>query len=192
MTLQAHPPQASRGMSSVAPHPRLPCRPGAQPPAGRTSAVPTPVEILVCGNADRHDDGAPLAAAEVLRPRLGPDTSLRVVGQLDVDDLLAVAPDGAVVVVDAASGLRAGEIVELPLDGLIGRDDDLRPRSSHALAFREVIGVATLIRRFPLRGRIVAIGGSRWSLGIGLSPRVGKAIPAFAQAVLDAVDRVRE
>jgi hydrogenase maturation protease len=150
-----------------------------------------PVEILVCGSADRHDDGAPLAAIAGLQPRLGPGTHVRIVGQLDIDDLLAVPPDGRVVVLDAATGLRPGEIVELPLDGLIGRTDELRPRSSHALAFREVIGVATVIRRFPLPGRIVAIGGSRWTLGVGLSPRVARALPAFVDAVLRAVEHVR-
>lgn len=165
--------------------------------ATRTAGRPRPerdsiaVEILVCGSVDRHDDGAPLAAVSAIQSRLSPDTRLRVVGQLDIDDLLAVPANGGVVVLDAATGLKAGEIVELPLDGLIGRDDELRPRSSHALAFREVIGVATLVRRFPLRGRIVAIGGSRWSLGIGLSPRVARALPALVQAVMDAVDHVR-
>ena len=153
--------------------------------------TPRPVDVLICGTEDRRDDGAPIATARELRNRLTGVTRLRIVGQLDIDDLLAVPKDGGVVIVDAASGLRPGEIVELPLDGLIDRHDEIRPRSSHALAFREVIGVATLIRRFPLPGRIVAIGGSRWGLGSGLSPRVAKAVPAFVDAVLAAVEHVR-
>jgi len=168
--------------------PRSPVPPTG--PAVRPAAT-MPVDILVCGSHDRHDDGAPMAALPMLRAQLPLATRVRVIGQLDIDDLLAVPRHGGVVIVDAASGLRAGQIVELPLDGLIDRDDALRPRSSHALAFREVIGVATLIRRFPLPGRIVAIGGRRWGLGVGLSPRVGKALPALVRAVLDAVDHVR-
>ena len=38
------------------------------------------------------------------------------------------------------SGSGPERIVELPLTGLIGREDGPRPRSSHALAFPEVIG----------------------------------------------------
>lgn len=155
------------------------------------SARARPVDVLVCGSGDRRDDGAALAVVPVLRTRVPVATRVRVVGQLDIDDLLAVPRGGGVVIVDAASGLRPGEIVELPLDGLIDRADDLRPRSSHALAFREVIGVATLLRRFPLPGRIVAIGGARWGLGSTLSPRVAKALPALIDAVLAAIDRLR-
>lgn len=163
-------------------------RPGA-PRAAATAQMP--VDILVCGTADRHDDGVALAAAPYLRQRAPAGTRVLVVGQLDIDDLLAVPPNGGVVIVDAASGLRPGHIVELPLDGFIDRADDIRPRSSHALAFREVIGVATLVRRFPLPGRIVAIGGSRWSLGVGLSPRVARAMPALVETVLRAVASLR-
>jgi hydrogenase maturation protease len=147
--------------------------------------------VLVCGSQDRRDDGAALAIVPQLRTRIPGATRLRVVGQLGIDDLLAVPRDGGVVIVDAASGLRPGQIVELPLDGLVDRADELRPRSSHALAFREVLGVATLLRRLPLPGRIVAIGGARWSLGSDLSPRVAKALPDLIAGVLAAIEHVR-
>ena len=93
------------------------------------------------------------------------------------------------IVVDAATGIPPGRIVDLPLDGLVDRDDRLRPRSSHALGFPEVIGLATLIRGRPLAGRIVAIGGSKFGLGAALSDRVARAIPALAKAVSDAAER---
>ena len=114
---------------------------------------------------------------------------MRTVGQLDIDDLLAVPEGARVIIVDAATGIQPGEIVELPLDGLVEREDGLRPRSSHALGFPEVIGLATLIRGRPLAGRIVAIGGQRFGLGAALSDRVARAIPALARAVSDAVER---
>lgn len=160
-------------------------------PERRPMARPRPIDVLVCGSQDRRDDGAAIAVVPELRARIPDATRLRVVGQLGIDDLLAVPRDGGVVIVDAASGLRPGQIVELPLDGLVDRADDLRPRSSHALAFREVLGVATLLRRLPLPGRIVAIGGSRWSLGSELSPRVAKALPDLIASVLAAIDHVR-
>jgi hydrogenase maturation protease len=150
------------------------------------------VEVLVCGSPDRGDDGAPLAAAAVLRQNLAGDVRVRIVGQLDIDDLLAVSADARVIIVDAAVGIRAGEIVELPLTGLVGREDGLRPRSSHALAFPEVIGLAEVMRGRPMRGLIVAIGGKSFGLGAALSPSVAKAIPALASRVRDAVRRVRD
>ena len=149
------------------------------------------VEILVCGNADRADDGVGLVVADALRDRLPSDVRLRVVGQLQVDDLLAVAPGAAVVVVDAATGVRGGRVVQLPLDGLLAREDELRPRSSHALGFREVLGVAEVIRGHPLVGRIVAVGGVRFGLGGPMSPSVVRAIPAMVAAVDAAVAELR-
>ncbi len=155
--------------------------------------APTPgrhaVEVLVCGSPDRGDDGAPAVATASLAGQLPATVRIRIVGQLDIDDLLAVPPGARVIVVDAATGIRPGRIVELPLDGLVDRDDRLRPRSSHALGFPEVIGLATLIRGRPLDGRIVAIGGSRFGLGAALSDQVQRAIPALAKTVSDAVER---
>lgn len=148
------------------------------------------VEILVCGSSDRGDDGAPAAAAPLIRKHLPPDVRLKVVGLLDIDDLLAVAPAAGVVIVDAAVGIAPGQIVTLPLTGWIGRDG-LRPRSSHALAFPEVIGLAELIRGLPLPGQIVAIGANRFDLGQPLGRRVAAALPALVEATLDAVERVR-
>jgi hydrogenase maturation protease len=148
------------------------------------------VEVLVCGSPDRGDDGAPTAAAAVLRDRMPDDVRIRIVGHLDIDDLLAVPTGARVVIVDTAVGFRPGHIVELPLTGLVGREDGLRPRSSHALAFPEVIGLAELIRGCPVQGRIVAIGGMAFGLGASLSPRVARAIPALVAAVREAMDRV--
>ena len=163
-------------------------RPSAQ--SSTTSRI-VAVEVLVCGSTDRGDDGAPIVAAAMLDGQMPDDVALRIVGQLDIDDLLAIPADAAVVIVDTAVGIRAGQILELPLNALIGRHDRLRPRSSHALAFPEVIGLAELIRGHPTRGRIVAIGGSEFGLGADLSGAVARAVPGLVTAVLDAVERLR-
>jgi hydrogenase maturation protease len=169
-------------------HPTLTVGARATQRSGR-AAPSIAVEILVCGSADRGDDGAPIAAAAVLRDHVPDDVRMRIVGSLDIDDLLAVPAGARVVIVDAAVGIRPGQIIELPLNGLIGREDRLRPRSSHALAFPEVIGLAELIRGRPVQGRIVAIGGTGFGLGATLSPRVARAIPALVAAVREAMDR---
>ena len=149
------------------------------------------VEVLVCGSSDRGDDGAPMAATGSLGSSLPPDVAVRTVGQLDIDDLLSIPRDAGVVVVDAATGIDPGAVVELPLSGLIGQDEQIHPRSSHALAIREVVGLAEMIRGRPFRGRIVAIGGSQFGLGRPFSRPVAAGLPTLAATILDAVADVR-
>ncbi len=170
------------------PHLRHAATRGASVHTGRPV---TWVDILACGSPDRGDDGVGLAVAEALRGSLPEGARIRTVGMLQIDDLLSVAPGGAVIVVDAATGVRGGHIVDLPLDGLIDRPDRLRPRSSHALGFREVIGVAEIIRGHPLPGRIIAVGGVRFGLGAALSPSVRRAVPRMVAAVQAAVAQLR-
>lgn len=159
--------------------------------AGTSARRAVTVEVLVCGAPDRGDDGAAIAAMPFLGDRVADDVQVRVIGELDIDDLLAIPTDAGVVIVDAAIGLRAGRIMELALGGLIGREDGPRPRSSHALAFPEVVGLADFMRGRPLHGRVVVIGGSAFGLGANLSGPVAAALPTLATAVLDAVDDVR-
>jgi hydrogenase maturation protease len=160
-------------------------------PRHQRGTHPIAVQILVCGSTDRRDDGAPIAAAAALRRRLPDDVAIRIVGQLDIDHLLAIPAGAGVVIVDAAAGIHGGQIVEMPLNGLIGREDRLRPRSSHALSFPEVIGLADVMRGRPLRGRIVAVGGTDFGLGVGLSARVAKAVPTLVETILAAIERTR-
>ena len=148
------------------------------------------VSVLVCGSADRGDDGAAMAAVGRIRPELPPSTIVRLVGQLDVDDLLAIEPGAAAVVVDAARGIRPGAVRCLPIGGLLDGPAVVRPRSSHALAMPEVIGLADMIRGCPIRGRIVVIGGREFGLGAALSPRVEAAIGTLGAAVLRAVNEL--
>ena len=159
--------------------------------AGTSSRSAVTVEVLVCGAPDRGDDGAAIAAMAFLGNRVPDDVQVRVIGELDIDDLLAIPTEAGVVIVDAAIGLRAGRVMELALGGLIGREDGPRPRSSHALAFPEVVGLADFMRGRPLRGRVVVIGGSAFGLGASLSAPVAAALPTLATAVLDAVEDVR-
>lgn len=161
----------------------------AEPVEGSDAWTPR-VEVLLCGAEDRGDDGAPLIAARYLAGQLPVGVRVRPVGRLDVDDLLDVPAESAVVIVDAATGIAPGTVVDLPIEEL-RRLRTCRPRSSHALAAPEVIGLAGLLRNGPLRGRIVAIGGAEFGLGVGLSPRVAAAIPDFIASILEAIDTVR-
>jgi hydrogenase maturation protease len=156
--------------------------------------IPTPVtlvEVLACGAPDRGDDGAGVIAVGRLADVLPDDVRTRIVGQLDIDDLLAVQPGAGAVVVDTVVGVDPGWIVEIPFSGLVGREAGIRPRSSHALSIPETVAVASIIRGRPLEGIVVGIGGVDFGLGEALSWPVAAAMDAFVLAIVDAVHRVR-
>ncbi|HXR27751.1 MAG TPA: hydrogenase maturation protease [Candidatus Baltobacteraceae bacterium] len=148
------------------------------------------VEVFVCGSPDRGDDGAAMTACEAVRTELPPGVHLRAVGQLDVEDLLAVPPEATVVIVDVATGIEPGAVVELPLADLL-ETGTIRPRSSHALEVSGVVALAALIGQRPLHGRVVALGGTRFALGDVLSGPVAAAMPRFASAIREAIEHAR-
>jgi hydrogenase maturation protease len=150
------------------------------------------VEVLACGAPDHGDDAAGVIAVGRLADALPDDVRTRIVGQLDIDDLLAVPAGAGAIVVDTALGVDPGWIVEIPFSGLAGREAGIRPRSSHALSIPETIAVASIIRGRPLRGMVVAIGGIDFGLGEALSWPVAAAMDAFVMAIDDAIRRVRE
>ena len=157
----------------------------------RTAAVAVAVEVLVCGSPDRGDDGAPMAVMSRVREQLPADVTMRAVGMLDVDDLLSIPAGAGVVIVDAATGIDPGAIVDLTLHGMIGRSDGVHPRSSHALTLPEVVGLAEMMRGRPLCGRIVAIGGAHFGLGSSFSRPVNAALEPLSEAIVQAVSSVR-
>jgi hydrogenase maturation protease len=158
--------------------------------AVRTRSRALGVQVLVCGSADRGDDAAPIAAARLLRDTPDKRVGIKVVGQLDVDDLLAIPRGAGVVVVDTAVGIAPGRVLELPLDGLVHHDRRVRPRSSHALEIPEVVGVANVIRGHPLDGAVVVVGGARFDIGEPLSEAVARAIPTLASTMRRCAERL--
>jgi hydrogenase maturation protease len=172
-------------MMTLAARPRFNALSGV--PLGSTVGV----EVLVCGSPDRGDDGAPIAASRLLRDNLPADVAMRVVGMLDVDDLLSIPLGAGVVIVDAATGIDPGHVVDLGLTGLIGQHGGVHPRSSHALALPEVVGLAEMMRGRPLRGRIVVIGGTQFGLGEPFSYPVVSSVRRLSEAILEAVGQVR-
>jgi len=160
-------------------------------PALDAVLVPALVEVLACGNPGLGDDGASLAALAELAPDLPADVAIRLVGQLDIDDLLSVPSGAGTVVVDTATGIDPGWVVEIPFMGFVGRESGIRARSSDALSRPETVGVASMIRGRPLVGVLVAIGGSSFSPGDALSWPVTTGLCSFRVAIADAIERVR-
>ncbi len=148
-----------------------------------------PVWLLVCGNAERGDDGAALVTVSRLLGDLPP--ALRAVlevrrsEQLDLEDLLAV-PDGvACIVVDTVVGVAPGSVVTIPLHELPDRDAAAGPvsRSSHTLPIGHLVAMAAIMRERPLDGSFVGIGGRSFGFGRGLGRVVRAGLPAFGVAI---------
>ena len=132
---------------------------------------PRPVRLLVCGNGDRGDDGAPLEAVAGLLsglPRhLLADLEVRRCEQLELEDLIELPSEMACVVVDTAVGLVPGAVVTIALTEVPGRDAATGPaaRSSHILPIGQVVAMAEVMRGRALEGSLVAIGGASFGFG---------------------------
>jgi hydrogenase maturation protease len=153
--------------------------------------IPAPtVRVLVCGTADRGDDGAALSAIAHVLPSLEPAIcqrlEIRRCPQLDATDLIDVAPDEACLVLDTVVGVTAGEIVELSLDALVG-SATIAPRSSHALPIQQVLGIAEAVRGGLPAGRFLGIGGKWFGFGSTRSRAVREGMPAYERAVRVAI-----
>jgi hydrogenase maturation protease len=142
--------------------------------------------VLVCGDVARRDDGAAIAAIARLAPFQRSGVRVRVVGQLQPDDLIEALADGRCVVVDAVRGVQPGRVVEVPLGALSGFDGP-QPASSHALPVRAAIGLAEALGADVGRAGFVGIGGSAFDLGFGLSPVVEQTLDRAAAAIDHAI-----
>jgi hydrogenase maturation protease len=174
-------------------------------------SAPRPsVRLLVCGTAERGDDGAALAAVARLLPAL-PETlrsrlEVRRCGQLDPLDLveLVVAhegPSGAgaaeqrptPVVLDTVIGVAPGSVVTMPLSDLAQEPVDAphaTPRSSHALPPDQVLRLAEAMAGRPVEGTFIGIGGHWFGYGGRFSRAVKHGLPAFEAAILFELERL--
>ncbi len=153
--------------------------------------APAPtVRVLVCGSADRGDDGAALSAIAHVLPRLEhaicQRLEVRRCSQLDPADLIDVRLGEACLVLDTVVGVEAGTIVELPLEELL-HAGPAAPRSSHALPIQQVAGIAEAVRGSLPRGRFVGIGGKWFGFGTTRSRALRDGMPAYELAVRAAI-----
>jgi hydrogenase maturation protease len=157
-----------------------------------TLAAPT-IRVLVCGSADRGDDGAALFAVAHLLPRLDSALRQRVevrrCPQLDAADLIDVADGEACLVLDTVVGVEPGTVVQIPLDE-VARLEAAAPRSSHALPIAQVLGIAEAIRGQLPRGLLVGIGGKWFGFGEVRSRALRDGMPAFERAAEQAIQEL--
>ena len=160
-----------------------------------TRLAPPSVRLLVCGNADRGDDGAALSAIATLLPSL-PAAMLerlevRRCGHLRVEDLLDVPAGEVAVVVDVAVGIAPGHVVTLSIRQIVADAQTPAPRSSHELPIDQVLGLAEVLRSGGLpEGTFIGIGGRRFGYGRPLSRSVRLNMPAFQAAIAAELARL--
>lgn len=160
-----------------------------------THLAPPSVRLLVCGNADRGDDGAALSAVATLLPSLPAALlerlEVRRCGHLRVEDLVDVPAGEVAVVVDAAVGIAPGHVVTLPIRRIVGDATAPAPRSSHELPVDQVLGLAEIMRPGGLPdGSFVGIGGRRFGYGRPLSRSVRINMSAFQAAIAAELSRL--
>ena len=156
--------------------------------------APTPtIRLLVCGSADRGDDGAALHAVARLLPRLTADLrqrlEIRRCPQLDAIDLIDVPAGESCVVLDTVVGVEPGAVVDIPLDELV-TCDGMTPRSSHELPIEQVLGITMAVRGAIPTGTFVGIGGKWFGFGQVQSRALRQGMPAFEQAAEAAILRL--
>jgi hydrogenase maturation protease len=156
-------------------------------------ARPRSVRLLVCGNAERGDDGAALAAVATLLAGLPPHLlavlDVHCCEGLDLDDLIDLPADTACVIADAVVGLAPGQVVTIPLADLPERDAASTPvaRSSHILPIGQLVAIAEIMRDHPLDGSFVGIGGRSFDFGRRIGGPVRAALPAYRAAIESAL-----
>ena len=160
-----------------------------------TQLAPPSVRLLVCGNAERGDDGAALSAVATLLPSL-PSAMLerlevRRCGHLRVEDLTDVPAGEVTVVVDAAVGIPPGHVVTVPIGQILSEAGSPTPRSSHELPIDQVLSLAQVLRPGGLpEGVFVGIGGRRFGYGRPLSRSVRLNMVAFQAAIAAELSRL--
>jgi hydrogenase maturation protease len=157
--------------------------------------LPAPsVRILICGTADRGDDGAALTAIARLLPTLDPSVlerlEVRRCEQLDPLDLIDVAPEEACLVIDTVVGIEPGAVIAIPLDELCSRGAAGAPRSSHTLPIEQVLGLAAAIRGTLPAGTFVGIGGKWFGFGARHSRAVTSGIDELQATIEAEIERL--
>jgi hydrogenase maturation protease len=152
------------------------------------------VRLLVCGNADRGDDGAALVAVAHLLPQVEDAIRHRIevrrCAELDPGDLVDVPVDQACVVVDTIVGVDAGTVVTIPLSELARGEHCIAARSSHALPIAEVLDIAAVIRGGLPDGTFIGLGGRRFGFGGRRSRAVSIAMRPFERAIEGEIRRL--
>lgn len=130
--------------------------------------------VIGVGNAWRRDDGA------------GPELARRCGGRStsDPSELLDLweGADWAIVVDAAASGAPPGTVHRFDA-GAAPLPAGSTRSSSHAFGVADAVELARVLDRLPARLDVLAVEGEDFAVGSGLTPAVGRAVDALADAL---------
>jgi len=154
------------------------------------------IVVVGIGNRYRRDDGfgpavlAELARLRTARPELGCVTLAVSDGEPTRMLELWTGADLAVVVDAVRDGEdHPGHTYELSLDRLAELPE--RPTaSSHAIGLGSTVDLARVLDRLPGRLVVLAVGGSEFGFGEGLTREVATAVRPITERVLALVGRV--
>ncbi|HEU4672046.1 MAG TPA: hydrogenase maturation protease [Candidatus Limnocylindrales bacterium] len=146
------------------------------------AAAPT-TTLIVCGSADRADDGAALAALAALDRATLAGVRVHAVGEVRVEELVDAAALGPVVIADAAVGIGAGVVAVIPFERLGAFVRSIHVRSTHELPIADAVALAEMLIGRTIEGAIVVIGAGDVRHGGQLSAPVRAALPRFARTI---------
>jgi hypothetical protein len=157
--------------------------------------TPAPdLRLLVCGTADRGDDGAALAAISHVLPVLPDELRVRIEIRrcplFAAADIIAVGSGLSCVLIDTVLGVEPGRVVTMPLSTLAHSPGGIALRSSHKLAVDEELLLAEVVRGSLPSGTLVGIGGKWFGYGERYSRAVRCGLPAFADAIRLTVEEM--
>jgi Ni,Fe-hydrogenase maturation factor len=144
---------------------------------GETSRV----VVFACGDPRQADDSVAARACRSLPAEALARADIKLIGELKPEYLRDLPPGVSVVIADGMPGARPGEIVELALVAMSGREAPLPTTSARAQSVDEVVAIAQLLRDEPVIGRFV---------GVGIEVRTdGEPHPAVPQESIELLSR---
>jgi len=149
--------------------------------------------VIGVGNDYRRDDGfgplvvAGLAGRQATDPRLA-NVDIRVSDGEPTRLIDLWTGAGLAVVVDAVldDGHHAGHRHELTLDALHQLADD-HSATSHAISLGSTVALGQALGRLPHRLVVLAVSGTEFGFGQGLTPPVAAAVPAVVERACELV-----
>ena len=149
--------------------------------------------VIGVGNDYRHDDGfgpqvaAALAGRQATDPRLS-GVDIRVSDGEPTQLIELWTGAGLAIVVDAVldDDHHAGHRHELTFDALDQLADD-HSASSHAISLGSTVALGQALGRLPHRLIVLAVSGTEFGFGQGLTPPVAAAVPAVTERTCELV-----
>jgi hydrogenase maturation protease len=147
--------------------------------------------IIGCGNPNRSDDGAGVAAIARLRSQLGTDVPrvrLLDAGTSGMEVMFQARGSRALVIIDACtSGAEPGAIFRVPGAELANVPDP--GQGLHAFRWDHALyaGNRLFSRDFPAHVSVYLIEAETLALGLDLSARVSAAVDRVVQLLLERV-----